>query len=760
MYPARRCRVFPKVRLDSDQARYTGLGDRYEISRELGRGGMAVVYLARQTDLDRWVALKELHPEPRDASVVHALPARVAAGRLALAPEHRHRARLLRARGRRLHRDGVRPARVAAALRRARSRFAQTAGVLEGILAALTCAEHGGIVHRDLKPENVMITWDGRVKLTDFGIAKATGAASLLTATGTTLGTPHYMAPEQAMAQQVGPWTDLYSVGCMAYELVTGQLPFADTEAPMAVLLRHVNDVPVPAASVDPASTRACRTGSTGCWPRTRRARPRSAAEAWEALEEIVLALEGPRWRRHGALPAIDGSGEVPGPFTPPPSTAVPESSVFKTFDPPPSLDLLGADADQRRHSSARRRHGRARRIAPRRRRLRRASRRRPPPARGRRRRRNPRLTLPPRTPAPRRARSPAGGRRRAGWAPSAALAGGRRRRGRASRRRRRPSRRVSAPSVAPPVPLEAGAGASSRCPRAGVSSRCRSRSPACGSRTAAPRRRETGGAVLAGLASRAAHTPALLPDELLDALGLREGVVPEREAVRLGGLAAYRYEGLRPRGLRRAMTVYAAPTTAGVATLACVAPLAPADCAKAAAEPARRRGDRASRSGRTAAFGDAVERILARLARELRAHGDALRGARSARGQAAAAQRIAADHRAAAPPRRGCGRARPTSAPSTRSSARRAAPAAPTPTSPPPRAPSGRSATARPPRRARAAAAAPRRRGWTRSTPRATRTCPARGRAPSRRCAARAPRRHRRPPRPHRPWPTTPVPA
>ena len=95
-----------------------------------------------------------------------------------------------------------------------------------------------------------MVTSDGRVKLTDFGIAKATGSAqtgSFLTATGTTVGTPNYMAPEQAMGQEVGPWTDLYSVGVMAFEFFVGRVPFRDTEEPMAVLMRQVSD-PIPAA--------------------------------------------------------------------------------------------------------------------------------------------------------------------------------------------------------------------------------------------------------------------------------------------------------------------------------------------------------------------------------------------------------------------------------------------------------------------------------------------------------------------------------
>src|ERR1044072_8778345 len=86
--------------------------------------------------------------------------------------------------------------------------LAQIAGVLEGLLAGLAAAEKQGIVHRDLKPENLMVTSDGRVKIADFGIAKATRqmqTGAFVTATGVTVGTPAYMAPEQAMGQGIGP---------------------------------------------------------------------------------------------------------------------------------------------------------------------------------------------------------------------------------------------------------------------------------------------------------------------------------------------------------------------------------------------------------------------------------------------------------------------------------------------------------------------------------------------------------------------------
>ena len=199
---------------------------RYGILREIGRGGMGVVFLARQLDLDRYVALKEM-------ATFHAAEPMIArrfvresrlAGSLTHANvvtvfdyfEHEGTAYIAMEW---VERGSLRPY-------VGRMTPAQIGGVLEGVLAGLGAAEQRSIVHRDLKPENLMVTNDGSVKIADFGIAKATQetrTSAYVTATGTTIGTPAYMAPEQAMARDIGPWTDLYSVGCIAYELFTGR---------------------------------------------------------------------------------------------------------------------------------------------------------------------------------------------------------------------------------------------------------------------------------------------------------------------------------------------------------------------------------------------------------------------------------------------------------------------------------------------------------------------------------------------------------
>ena len=155
----------------------SGRVGRYEILREIGRGGMATVYLARQIDLDRVVALKELRRLPgRGALVRAALPARGAGspGSLShpnIVTVHDY-----------FEHDGVPyiameylAARLAAARHVGRISLAQIGGVLEGVLAGLGAAERRQVVHRDIKPENLLVTAEGGVKIADFGIAKATG---------------------------------------------------------------------------------------------------------------------------------------------------------------------------------------------------------------------------------------------------------------------------------------------------------------------------------------------------------------------------------------------------------------------------------------------------------------------------------------------------------------------------------------------------------------------------------------------------------
>lgn len=226
----------------------------YRVVAPLGRGGMASVYTAYDPHLDRRVALKVLPAEfLRDGTFAERFrrEAQVAA-RL----EHPHIVPIhafgiedgVPWMSMRLVTGGAWAARLATGVRPA----GEVLAVLRDVAAALDYAHAHGIVHRDVKPPNVLLDDAGRAYLADFGIARLLEGAPSLTATGLIAGTPSYMAPEQALGQPAGPATDVYALTVVAYEALSGRVPFEAT-TPVAVLMKHVQEAPPRALLVPPS---------------------------------------------------------------------------------------------------------------------------------------------------------------------------------------------------------------------------------------------------------------------------------------------------------------------------------------------------------------------------------------------------------------------------------------------------------------------------------------------------------------------------
>ena len=226
---------------------------KYRIKGELGRGGMGAVYLAEQPGLGREVAIKELILSP--AADPTALMRFLQEAQVMARTSHPNLVQvhdleqigdanyivLEFVRGRSL-RDMVNQGPVP---------LPQTFAVMHGVLQALDYAHRHAIVHRDMKPENVLLSDEGNVKVADFGIARLTddsGPGGTATKTGTTVGTPQYMSPEQVASSKVDGRSDLYSAGIMFYELVVGQPPFTASEAdgPFTLMAKHVQAPPKP----------------------------------------------------------------------------------------------------------------------------------------------------------------------------------------------------------------------------------------------------------------------------------------------------------------------------------------------------------------------------------------------------------------------------------------------------------------------------------------------------------------------------------
>ncbi|MGH2894155.1 MAG: serine/threonine-protein kinase, partial [Solirubrobacteraceae bacterium] len=306
---------------------------RFDLLEVIGRGGAAVVYLALQRDLQRHVALKELAPfHLADSSFAERF---VEESRLAGSMNHANIVTVHE-----YFEDGSVPYIAMeylphGSLRQyiGRLSMAHIAGVLEGVLAGLAHGEAHKIVHRDLKPENLLVAIDGRVKIADFGVARAYSKAAtrnVVTVAGTTIGTPAYMSPEQALGSDLTPATDLYSLGVVAWELLTGQVPFDETDTPVAVLYRHVHEPVPPVRSVAPEVDEGVSEWLEKMLAKRPEDRFQSADEAWVALEDIVLELLGPRWRREARLALDDELPRAQRTLTPARLRSV-------TLDTPPS---------------------------------------------------------------------------------------------------------------------------------------------------------------------------------------------------------------------------------------------------------------------------------------------------------------------------------------------------------------------------------------------------------------------------------------
>jgi eukaryotic-like serine/threonine-protein kinase len=236
----------------SDTLINTLFDGRYKILRKLGAGGMANVYLAEDQELGRRVAIKILNErhandeqfverfrrEAKNAAglshpnIVSIFDRGEAEGTYYIAMEYldgRSLKELISTRG---------PAPINVAVDYARQ-----------ILAALRVAHRQGLVHRDIKPHNVLVDGEGRIKVTDFGIARA--GPSQMTEEGSIIGTAQYLSPEQAQGAPVTPASDLYSVGIVLYELLTGEVPFAG-ETPVELAMKHLSKVPEPPSRLRP----------------------------------------------------------------------------------------------------------------------------------------------------------------------------------------------------------------------------------------------------------------------------------------------------------------------------------------------------------------------------------------------------------------------------------------------------------------------------------------------------------------------------
>ncbi|HJU68984.1 MAG TPA: serine/threonine-protein kinase [Gemmatimonadaceae bacterium] len=274
------------------------LGQQYQVESEIGRGGMSVVYRARDIRLNRIVAIKVLPPELAYDPAIRTRFTREAQTSAQLS--HAHIVPIYDVG----EREGiayfvmalVTGGNLAALLaREPRQPIEEVRRLLCEIADALAYAHLRGVIHRDVKPDNILLDADsGRAIVTDFGIARAIEAGTRLTITGNALGTPQYMSPEQAVGErEVDGRSDIYSLGVVAYQMLTGRLPFSGANT-MALLLKHVNERPLPIVELRPDAPKPLRDA-------IERALMKAPEDRWPTAASMRQAImsddAGPSWR-------------------------------------------------------------------------------------------------------------------------------------------------------------------------------------------------------------------------------------------------------------------------------------------------------------------------------------------------------------------------------------------------------------------------------------------------------------------------------
>ncbi len=305
----------------------TVYADRYEIVREIARGGMSNVYLARDTKLDRAVALKVLPAElSRDPAFVERFRLEAQAAASLNDPtivavydwgQEQDTSFIVM--------EYVEGSTLRESIARGPMDPVEAAGVASDIARALATAHRRGVIHRDIKPGNVLITPSGEVKVADFGIARANGVGDGLTRTGAVMGTATYFSPEQAQGLPVDARSDIYSLGVVLYEMVTGAVPFVGDSA-VSVAFLHVREPVAPPSRRRPGVPAGLESIILTCLAKEPDARYQSADELRADLMRFTRGQDVVGGPVTAAVAAADATMAMSRTTVAPAVTALPAS--------------------------------------------------------------------------------------------------------------------------------------------------------------------------------------------------------------------------------------------------------------------------------------------------------------------------------------------------------------------------------------------------------------------------------------------------